>query len=99
MMVVLLPHMVSPTMDQSQCLYALPKMLDFYDLEKPIFGILNQITWDTRTQLYKTHNTGKTGMNGIRWEVMTFKAVNSTVSEELRPFFFYFASTNSRILS
>jgi len=52
-----------------------------------IFGILNQITWDTRTQLYKTHNTGKTGMNEIPWDVVTSKAINSTVSEVVRPFF------------
>jgi hypothetical protein len=54
--------MVSSTMVQSQCLYAHSKLLDFYDLEKPmIFGTLNQIIWGTRTQLYKPHNTGKLG--------------------------------------
>jgi hypothetical protein len=53
-----------------------------------IFGILNQITWDTRTQLYKTHNTGKTGMNGLPWDIVTSKAIHSTVSEVMRPFFF-----------
>ena len=52
-----------------------------------IFGILNQITWGTRAQHYKTHNTGKTGMNGILWDVVTSKAVNSTVSEVMRSFF------------
>jgi len=61
-MVVLLPHTVSSTVVQSQCLYAHSKMLDFYDLEKPmIFGTLNQIIWGTRTQLYEPHNTGKLG--------------------------------------
>jgi hypothetical protein len=34
-MVVLLLHMVSPTTVKSKCLYALSKVLDFYDLENP----------------------------------------------------------------
>jgi len=53
-----------------------------------IFGILNEITWGTRTQLYKTHNNGKTKMNGIPGDVVTSKAVHFTVSEVMRPFFF-----------
>jgi len=55
-----------------------------------IFGILNEITWGTRTQLYKTHNTGKTKMNGIPGDVVTSKAVHFTVSEVIRPFFLLF---------
>jgi len=51
-----------------------------------------------RTQLYKTHNTGKTGMNGIPGDIVTSKAVHFTVTGVMSPFF-YFASTNSTILS
>ena len=65
------------------------KNAEFLWLGKPIFGTLNQIMWDTRTQLHKTHNTGKTGMNGIPWDVVTSKAIHSTVSEVVRSFFLF----------
>ena len=52
-----------------------------------IFGTLNQIMWGTRTKLYKTHNNGKTGMNGILSDVVISKVVYSTVSAAVRPFF------------
>jgi len=58
-----------------------------------IFGILSQIMWGTRTQLYKTHNNGKTGKNWIPGDVMTSKAIHSTVSEVMRPFFILLAQT------
>jgi hypothetical protein len=58
-MAIPLLYMFSPTVGKSKSSYALEDMSYFYDREKPrTFGILNQILWDTETELFKTHETG-----------------------------------------
>jgi len=45
------------------------------------------IMWNTRTQLYKTHNSSKIGMNSITGVIVISKAIHFIDSEIVRPLF------------